>query len=378
MNMEKVVTKTGIAILHAAMLVAIAAGCATAPSAELDRWERVTKPQRMGILLDEVYGRRPAAIEKMPNLVFTKDEPDKTMMNGAAVRKRIRCEYGNERGTNSFVFTAFIPTANSKSAAFLLICNRDPKANIDPERVCRSDFWPAEEIVSRGYAAIAFYNGDISPDRNHGNTLGVFALDADSVKYCDRAPRWGMLSAWAWGASRVMDWIETEPTLDASRVAVVGHSRGGKTALVAGMTDERFAMMVANDSGCGGAKLNRMDLPESEHFADLAVRFDYWFTPPFRAWANRDAEAPWDQDWLIEMCAPRLVAVGSGEDDKWAGPAGERESCLKASPVWRLYGKTGFGDEIDYHVRPGGHGLELVDWRHYLDFADRHGWRTSK
>ena len=343
------------------------------------RWESEERPRIKKILLDEVYGNRPASLEQLAHLEFTAAEQDLVMMDGRAVRKRIRCEYGNEYGTNAFVFTAFIPTANRKSAAFLLICNRPPDENIDPERIRKSDFWPAEEIVGRGYAAIAFFSGDIAPDFDHGNTLGVFALDPEGIRgeRSARDHRWGMLSAWAWGASRVMDWVETEPAIDASKVAIVGHSRCGKTALVAGMTDGRFAMIAANDSGCCGAKKNRMNLPKSEHFSDIVRRFDYWFTPQFRTWVNRDERLPWDQDALIGMCAPRLVAIGSAAGDDWAGPAGEKASAVEASRFWRIYGKTGFGEEIDYHIRPGIHDLTLVDWRRYLDFADRHGWRAE-
>ena len=166
-----------------------------------------------------------------------------------------------------------------------------------------------------------------------------------------------------------MDWMESEPTLDAKRVAVVGHSRCGKAALLAGVLDSRFAMACVNDSGCSGAKLNRMDLPGSESIADITRSFPYWFCDNYRTWVNRDAEMPFDQHQFMALMAPRLLAVGSAADDAWAGPAGEEESCRQARPAWDDPAK------LDYHVRPGGHDLNLADWTAYMDFAERQEWR---
>ena len=205
-----------------------------------------------------------------------------------------------------------------------------------------------------------------------------------------------------------MDWIETEPTLDAKRVAIIGHSRGGKAALLAGVTDERFAMVCSNDSGNGGAKLASIDLPKSQFYAEYAAsRFTYWFCGNFWTYfANRDravtqveafrAKYPWSpisgklevdaHEW-IALIAPRLVAVGSASEDDWAGPEGEFHAARLASPAWELYGKKGLCATqypapmqhlkdgcVSYHLREGKHSLTAYDWKCYLDFADRHGW----
>ena len=350
-----------------------------------EQWERVRAPELLKEFSQEEYGVRP--VERPATLAFEKAEPDAVMMNGKAVRKRIRVMYAGSYGNGAFVFTAFIPRQMKPVPAFLLICNRPPDENIDPTRERRSGFWPAEEIVSRGYAAIAFWNGDIAPDWNTGNRDGVFA--------CFEAPGrrkgknlWGTLSAWAWGASRVMDWIETEPLLDARHVAVVGHSRGGKTALVAGVYDKRFAMACSNDSGCSGAKLNHIDLPGSESVAAIMRSFPYWFCANYTWHVN--AEKTWrvDQHEFVALMAPRLVCIASASEDAWAGPEGEYWSGVLASPAWELYGKKGLVAEnfpppekplqegcISYHLRTGKHGLMLYDWLCYMDFADRHGWR---
>ena len=353
--------------------------------ASVEQWEKVRAPELLEEFTREEYGRRP--VERPATLAFESAEPDKVMMDGKAVRKRVHITYSGPYGGGSFTFTAFIPRSEKPSPAFLLICNRNPVENIDPERVNKSGFWPAEEIVARGYAAIAFWNGDVAPDRNTGNTLGVFAafdsMDPDRRK----ADSWGTLSAWAWGASRVMDWIESEPTLDAKHVAVVGHSRGGKTALVAGVYDKRFAMACSNDSGCSGAKLNHVDLPKSEHVVQILKNFDYWFCRNYIAHVNAETQWRADQHEFVALMAPRLVCIASATEDAWAGPEGEYWSGVLASPAWELYGKKGLVSSgfpppetplqdgcFSYHLRTGKHNLTPYDWKVYMDFADRHGW----
>ena len=359
----------------------------------VDQWEKSRRGEILSFFTKEVYGRRPVGCPE--NLRFEPAEADAVMMNGSAIRKRVRASWTGPRGSWSFVFTAFIPKkaadAGVRSPAFLLICNRPPDVNIDPTREKKSYFWPAEEIVDRGYAAIAFYNGDLAPDdKCPVFTNGVYRI------YGDRgADTWGALSAWAWGASRVMDWIETEPALDAAHVAVVGHSRGGKTALVAGVTDSRFAMACSNDSGCSGAKLNHIDLPKSESVRIITGAFRHWFSLEYDKWADREREMPYDQHEWIALMAPRLVAIASATEDDWAGQLGEFHAARLASPAWELYGKRGLvapenpptvGDRpvdglayqegsVSYHIRPGQHTLSSYDWHRYMDFADRHGWR---
>jgi len=356
------------------------------PVTTVEQWEKVRRPELLETFLTYEYGKRP--VERPDTLKFEVAEPDKVMMDGKAIRKRIRASWRGPLKSQSFVFTAFIPvTAKSKPApGFILICNRDPKENIDPERVKKIDYWPAEEIVERGYAAIAFYNGDIAPDKS----VDEYKEGVQTCWSAKRAPdSWGTLSAWAWGASRVLDWIESEPLLDAKHVGVVGHSRGGKTALIAGITDTRFAMACSNDSGCGGAKLNHMNNPGSETVGVITRAFRHWFCPNYmKMWPGKDYEIPFDQHQWIALMAPRAVAIASASKDAWAGPRGEQMSGILASPAWELYGKKGLVQNgfpkpnqaqqegmISYHLREGKHNLTLHDWNRYLDFADRLGWR---
>ena len=348
-------------------------------------WEKVRRPELLDIFLENEYGRRP--VERPDTLTFETAKPDRLMMDGKAIRKRVRVSWKGPLAAQSFVFTAFIPvTAKERPApGFILICNRPAAANIDPERVQKSEFWPAEEIVARGYAALAFWNGDVALDNAKSNcTQGVHACWAKERT----SNSWGALSAWAWGASRVLDWVETEPLLDAKHFGVVGHSRGGKTALLAGATDVRFAMACVNDSGCSGAKLNHIDLPKSESIARISKVFPHWFCLNYRNFAGKEFEMDFDQHMMVALMAPRAVAIASASKDHWAGQRGEYASALLASPAWELYGKRGLVSDgfpnpnearqdgtVSYHLREGVHNLTLHDWNRYMDFADRLGWR---
>ena len=355
------------------------------PVTTVEQWEKVRRPELLQLFREREYGVRP--VGRPEALTFTAAEPDVVMMDGKAIRKRIRAAWKAPNGEQSFVFTAFIPvTAKTKPVpGFVLICNRPAAVNIDPTRAKKSPFWPAETIVARGYAALAFHYGEIAPDDAKDNCrTGVFAGWSSTRT----ATSWGALSAWAWGASRVMDWIETEPLLDARHIGVIGHSRGGKTALLAGAEDTRFAMACSNDSGCSGAKLNHIDLPKSESIARIVKTFPHWFCQNYAACADKDKELDFDQHMFLALIAPRALAIASASKDDWAGQQGEYAAAQLASPAWALYGKPGLVSTsfpvpndarqegtVSYHLREGGHNLLEHDWKRYLDFADRLGWR---
>ena len=347
-----------------------------------EEWETIRRPEILGYFREQVYGKRPC--ERPQHLEFEQLGNDRVMMDGAAIRKIVRVTYGGAHGTNSFPFTVFIPTKRKGPApSFVLICNRD-RSNIDPERKVRSEFWPAERIVARGFAAIAFYNGDVTPDYVHGNTVGAFTCFGDVTREYRPNDEWGQLSCWGWAASRVLDWIETEPTLDAKRVAVVGHSRGGKTALWAAAEDRRFAMACVNDSGCCGMKLHHIDLPASEAIVHTICGRQDWYCLNFTRHANLEREMPYDAHCVAALIAPRKLCVASASEDTEAGPLGEFWSAYLASPAWELYGKRGLVSpprfpaiesplhegSVGYHIRRGEHNLKLYDWERYMDFAE--------
>ena len=239
--------------------------------------------------------------------------------------------------------------------------------------------------TSRGYALIHYDLNEAAPDQPRRQELERLKKQGKPLPPCpfglfdvyggetDRTETsWGTIRAWAWCHSRVLDWIETQPTLDAKRVAVLGHSRLGKTALCAGVTDERFKVVYSNASGCGGAKLNRMSLPRSEQIRQIVDRFPYWFCKRFDVWKNRDAEIAHDQDeWMGLIASPsRYLYVASGSEDHWAGPQGEKAAAEGAAKAWEALGLKGMGGHVGYHCHKGPHDLGVRDLKLFLDFCD--------
>ncbi len=330
------------------------------------------------IFTREMFGRAPVA--RPAGMKITVTETTSGMMNGTAERRLIRIDWVGPGGSSGMNLILFVPTAQTKPAGcFLLICNRPPE-NIDPTRQQRSPYWPAESIIARGYAAATFYNDDIDPDKHDEFKNGVHGV-------FDIPPRsndaWGTLAAWAWGASRAIDALVEQPGIDVKRISVVGHSRGGKTALWCGAQDERVALTISNNSGCGGAAISRGKA--GENVARINKTFPHWFNANYKNWDNKEFEAPFDQHELIALCAPRLVYVASATEDAWADPAAEFRATVAATPVWQLFGLTGMTamaqpaaeqpeqtGHIGYHLRTGKHDLTEYDWEQYMNFADKH------
>jgi len=354
------------------------------PVTSVAAWEAQRRPEVLELFKTYMYGRNP--VERPAGLRFDPLGEDTEMSDGKVVRKGVAIGYQGPGGTGRINVVAFIPKREQPVPVFVLISHRALEKRLDPGGVEQNPFWPVEKIVARGYAAVAFYVGDVDPDAFDGFTNGVHGVFQPDPKA--RMPdAWGSLAAWAWGASRVMDWIEQEKKLDAAHVAIVGHSRAGKTALWCGATDPRFALTISNESGCGGAKLNRMELPRSESIARITKTFPHWFGSTFARYGEDLAALPVDQHLLIALIAPRLAYVASASEDAWAGQPGEFQSCVLASPAWTLYGKKGLvgntfppvdtplqDGNIGYHLRTGKHDLTVYDWERYMDFADRH-WR---
>ncbi|MDF1861271.1 MAG: acetylxylan esterase [Verrucomicrobiales bacterium] len=235
----------------------------------------------------------------------------------------------------------------------------------------RSSRWPVEMIIDSGAALATFYYGDVDPDFHDEFKNGVHEPFGVPGK-----GDWGSIGAWAWATSRVRDFLESDEQVDQGRVAVFGHSRLGKTALWAGAQDDRFALTISNNSGCGGAALSRRRF--GERVSRINNSFPHWFCENFRQYNENESSLPVDQHQLIALIAPRRVYVASAEGDEWADPRGEFLSVKHASPVFELLGKAGIaaeslpglhepvGGEVRYHIRAGKHDVTDYDWEQYL------------
>lgn len=243
--------------------------------------------------------------------------------------------------------------------------------------------WPIETILRRGYAVVTACYHDIAPDDKDHWQQGVFPL---WKRDANNAAQTGAIGLWAWGLSRMMDWIAQQQTLDAARVVVHGHSRLGKTALWAGANDERFALVISNNSGCNGAALARRKFGET--FEVMARVFPHWFCPRFQEYSEREEFLPVDQHQLLALVAPRPVYVASAQEDLWADPRGEWLSLYHAQPAFQLFGRPILSDpempaiesprvaHCGYHIRRGQHGINNYDWTQFLHFADCHWHQT--
>jgi len=243
--------------------------------------------------------------------------------------------------------------------------------------------WPLALALKRGYCVATFYCGDVEPDHIEGWRDGIRGYALKRAGRTERAPNeWGMLGAWAWGLSRALDYLETNPAVDASRVAVFGHSRLGKTALWAGAQDERFALVISNNSGEGGASLARRNF--GENIAYSIYHASWRYCDRFRDFIDKEKDLPFDQHMLLALIAPRPIYVCSATEDLLADPKGEFITTVHAEPVYRLFGLKGVsttqwpepdrpvGETIGYHLRTGRHAITAYDWEQFIGFADRH------
>ncbi len=381
-----------------------------APVKTVKDWETHRRPEILELFKKEMYGRAPGKPAKQSYFVLTHH---KNVLGGKIDRKQVEVRFAGTGKGPRMTILIYLPARAKGPVPTFLTLNFRGNHTIYPDPAIRlthswvrgkvkgetkdnratengrglaKSRWPVETILARGYALATIYYGDIDPDFDDGWKNGVHALYLQTQK---RKPdEWGSIATWAWGLSRAMDYLETDREIDHKRVAVMGHSRLGKTSLWAGAADPRFALVISNDSGCGGAALSRRAFGETVQ--RINTSFPHWFCGNFVKYNANENACPIDQHQLIALMAPRPVYIASAVDDRWADPKGEFLAGLHANPVYQLYGLPGLPAKkhpaldtpsmgtIGYHIRTGRHDVTKFDWAAYLKFADKHLPRGKK
>jgi hypothetical protein len=341
------------------------------------QWEKSRRPEVLKLFEDHLYGQVPKDYDDISFRIINEDD---AAMNGMAHLKEVRIDVTRNRNTISINLVMFVPKKVNRPGVFLLINHRD-QSNTDPTRNTKSDYWPAELVVQRGYAIAAFHVSDVAPDNKETYQNGI--LKQLYPEQIGKGNGMTALGAWGWGASRIMDYFQEDKSIDANKVAVIGHSRSGKAALWCGAQDERFAIVISNNSGCGGAALSRRMFGET--LKRMNSSFPHWLCENNLRYDDNVEAMPVDQHMLMALMAPRPVYVGSAEDDLWADPVGEFLSLKHAEPVYALYrfapipvnahpgaDKPVHNTRMGYFMRKGKHNLTSHDWEQYMNFADNY------
>ncbi|MDF1574895.1 MAG: acetylxylan esterase [Bacteroidales bacterium] len=371
-----------------------------------EQWETLRRPEILDLFRDHVYGRVPESDVKVDyRLVYE----DREALQRTAIQKEVLMELSRGGDTMEIPMLIFLPREQHGPVPLFLGLNFNGNHSVHPDpnisvteswvrnnqehgildnrateasRGASSGRWPVDLILSRGYGLATIYYGDIDPDFDDGFRNGIFAL-MDPGQPGRGPSSWGSIAAWAWGLSRAMDYFERDTEIDSERVALMGHSRLGKTSLWAGAQDERFSMVISNNSGCGGASLSRR--PYGERVSNINTSFPHWFASRFHDYNENEAALPVDQHMLMALMAPRALYVASAGEDDWADQRGEYLSLVYGSKAFQLYNRDVFlpaqmprpdqpvsSGKLGYHIRTGGHDVTRYDWEKFLDFADRH------
>jgi hypothetical protein len=301
-------------------------------------------------------------------------------MNGSAHLREVTITVWRREKPVNIHLVLFTPNKRPKPVPVFLLINNREDSTMDATRKIKSEFWPAEMVIDSGYAIAAFQVNDAAPDNKDDYQNGVLQLYPEQLQ-ADNGMK--AIGAWAWAASRIMDYFETNTDIDAKKVALVGHSRGGKTALWAGANDQRFAIVISNCSGNSGAALSRRKFGET--IKKINEVFPYWFNNNYKKFNDNENSLPVDQHELLALIAPRPLYVTSASQDLWADPKGMYLSLLNAEPVYNLYGKHAalpaempainspvIHSVLGYHEREGIHDLTKYDWNNFIRFANYH------
>ncbi|MBO7120729.1 MAG: acetylxylan esterase [Bacteroidaceae bacterium] len=364
------------------------------------QWESRRRPELLRMFGEMEYGVTPRKTGIKVRHEVVNSTPD--AMDGLATCKQVRFTFTGKNGKSlQALLLLYIPNAPKGRVPVIVSYNfhGNQTTTIEPDVITspsrelvkslgskawvrgeQSSRWAYEMALQRGYAVATMCYHDICPDAPNLLVHGIPALLPDYNAENRGESEWGTIGIWAWGYSRIADYLEKEERVDKHRMAVLGHSRLGKTALWAGAQDKRFKVVISNNSGCGGAALSKRFF--GENVSRITANFPHWFCPAFNHFSENESALPFDQHELLSLIAPRHAYVASAEADKWADPRGEYLSLYYAGPVYHLYGMQGLPSpvppavhqpqhyDVGYHIRSGGHDVTPYDWQCYLDFMD--------
>jgi len=391
-----------------------------------DEWWEKRRPEIVRLFQEYIYGRSPQYYKARQSYHLSCDP---NALSGLATRKKLTIFLTDQSEGHHIHLLLYVPNHAYKPVPTFLGLNfygnhtihpdtgisitrqwqqknrNGPLVYIFPSEKARGSMarrWPVEKILQHGYGLATAYYGDLEPDFLGGYRYGVRSIflnssqrkdpfekdvnarkseESEDVSVWNVVNGWSAIGAWAWGLSRIMDYLECDSDINASQVVLFGHSRLGKAALWAGAQDDRFAIVISNDSGCGGTALFRRRFGETIKLLNL-VR-PHWFSKNFKNFNNKENKLPVDQHMLIALMAPRPVYVASAEKDLASDPLGEFLSAKNADSVYNLLGLTGVGVDqmpilnepvgktIGYHIRAGEHDITYYDWEQFFRFANR-------
>jgi hypothetical protein len=366
-------------------------------------WEAKRRPELRAMFEHYMYGKYPAKPEKWTAKVLFEDAK---AFGGKGTLREVEITFGPPEWPKIYLLVA-VPNGKTPAPCFVgtnfqgnhcLVA--DERVRITPEWCYAStpgvvknratatgrgkvlDVWPFEQALEKGYAVATFYNGDIQPDRPdvREGMRATIPLAPGGLPGDETAT----IMWWAWGIHRAVDYLVTDKSIDAKRLAVVGHSRLGKTALLAGALDDRIAVVIPHQSGCGGAGPSRSQNPKAETVKRINTSFPHWFCPRFKVFNDDVTKLPFDQNCLVALCAPRPVLMTNAEEDQWANPGGQFDVLRAAAPAYELYdvAKPVVADKmpeagklsdtrLGYFIRAGKHAMTPDDWKVYLAFCDK-------
>jgi hypothetical protein len=368
----------------------------------VEQWNNIQRPYIYHLFEENVYGRLPTrTLHPWYKLMSI----DSSAFSGMAIRKQVRVGFSRTDSSIYMDILVYLPHVKGGPVPVFAGLNfygnqtvsREPGVPVtrrwamegegivngqatEASRGSQASQWDVLAILKMGYGLATVYDGDLEPDNADGWKTGIRTALKDSLQI--QPAEWCAMGAWAWGLSRLMDYLEQDPAVNAKKVALMGHSRLGKAALWAAASDQRFSLVISNESGEGGAALSKRDFGETIQI--INTNFPHWFVAKYKDYNGKSAALPLDQHMLLSLIAPRPLYVASAAGDQWSDPRGEFLSAWHAGKVYRLFHENGLGtdtmpgnnqpvgDFIRYHIRDGKHDVTAYDWNQYIEFAQRH------